>query len=128
MSPLGAQLPGKEFEIYRVLILSICLIFLFCSTLAGKEYDPVRAISVSGTVEWKMAPDHIVWTISLTDSDKDLAKAKAMSDDKAKSVIVLQDKLSLNDGDLQTGRIFIKREYERDRQSHPIEFKHFEIN
>jgi uncharacterized protein YggE len=112
----------------RVLILSACLLLIFCTAVLGEDQNPLRTISVSGTVEWKIAPDQIVWTISLTDSDKELSKAKNKSDDKVKSVLALQKKLSLDDGDLQTGRLFIRREFERDRHGHPLEFKHFVIN
>jgi uncharacterized protein len=88
----------------------------------------VRSVSVSGTVESKVAPDQIVWQISLTATDANLANAKTRSDEQAKAVVSLQEKLGLQKGDLQTGLISVNREYERDQRGQRGNFKYFVVS
>jgi uncharacterized protein YggE len=112
----------------RILGISLCLVVLFCSVGWGQETTPMRTISVSGSVEWEIAPDQIVWTISLADADKDLGAAKAKSDENVKSVLALQKKLDVKDGDIETGYINVRKVYNRDKYNNPREFKHFVVS
>ncbi|UCG50547.1 MAG: SIMPL domain-containing protein [Candidatus Latescibacterota bacterium] len=112
----------------RVFCISLCFVLMVFSTASGEEPGLVRTISVSGTVEWKIAPDHIVWKISLTDYDKNLSAAKAKSDEKIKSVVALQKDLSINEGDIETGVVNVRREYEVDKHGRKGEFKYFVVS
>jgi uncharacterized protein YggE len=89
--------------------------------------EPIRTISVSGTVEWEISPDNILWRIALTDTDKDLGRAKSKVEDKVKSVVALQKTLDIEEGDLETGYVQVRREYERDESGHRTIFKHFVV-
>lgn len=97
-----------------------------CAAVSERNAAP-RTISVAGTVETKTAPDHVVWRISLRDVDKDLRQAKARNDAKAKSVVALRKTLGIGEGDLETGHISIRREYERTQHGHRGDFKHFVV-
>ncbi len=112
----------------RIFCISLCFLSIFSSTALGEEPCLIRTISVSGTVEWKIVPDCILWTISLADADKNLHKAKEESDRRIKSVVALREKLSLDDGDLETGPVRIRREYERDEHGRSGEFKYYLIS
>ena len=94
----------------------------------GQEAPRERSISVSGTVETQTAPDLVVWRISLTDTDKDLRAAKTRNDKRVKDVVALRRKLRLDEGDLETGHVSIRREYERDQQGRRGDFKHFVVS
>ncbi len=104
------------------------LIVTWCSAASAEEQSPVRSISVSGTVVTKTAPDQIMWRIGLTDIDVDMRVAKARSDDRIKSIVALQKTLSIGKGDLDTGPINIRREYERNPHGVRGDFKHFVVS
>jgi len=94
----------------------------------AEEIDPPRTISVSGTVDAKTAPDQVVWRISLTDFDKDLLAAKKRNDAKIESVLALRQKLAIPEGDMETGHVSIRREYERGQYGHRGAFRHFVVS
>ncbi len=98
-------------------------------TSAHAADEPIRTISVSGTAATRTVPDTIVWRISLNETDKVLVDAKNRSDEKMKSVLDLVNELDVPTEDVQTGRLSIRREYERDeRGRNTLDFKHFAVN
>ena len=101
---------------------------LLAASVAVAADDDKRSISVTGTVETKVAPDEIVWRISLSASDTNLAKAKARSDEQVKSVVALRDKLHIAEGDLETGTMSVSRDYERDARGMRGNFKGFIVS
>ena len=87
-----------------------------------------RTISVSGTAATRTVPDTIVWRISLNETDKILVDAKNRSDEKMKSVLALVNELDVSTENVQTGRLRISREYDRDERGRELDFKHFAVN
>ena len=112
----------------RVIIGVLCLAVLLGNAGCGEEPPRIRTVSVSGSVETKTAPDHVVWRITLTDADKNPRLAKAKNDEKVKSVVALRKKLRLGEGNLETGSVNIRREYERDDRGRRGDFKHFVLS
>lgn len=109
-------------------LMAVVLLIAFALVDAhAAEAEPTRSISVSGTVATKVAPDQILWQITLTSTDPSLAKAKAASDAQVKSVVRLRDELGIAEGDLQTGPLTVNREYEREHPGHRGNFKHFVV-
>jgi uncharacterized protein len=102
--------------------------FLLGASATHADDKAVRSVAVSGTVETKVAPDQIVWQISLTATDTNLTKAKTRSDEQAKAVVALQEKLGIEQGDLQTGLISVSREYEHDQRGQRGNFKCFVVS
>ena len=111
----------------RNVTVALAILFLLGRAASAQEERPLRSISVAGTVETKTAPDQIVWSITLTDTDKDIRKAKAKNDAKIESVIALRAKLDVGDEDIATGSVNIRREYERNERGDRGDFKHFRI-
>jgi len=105
----------------NIIYTAVGLILLLSTIASAAEESPIRSISVSGTVETKTAPDHIVWRITLTDTDKDMLEAKKRNDEKVKAVVALQKKLDIAEGDIETDNVSVRREYERTTR----EFRHF---
>lgn len=123
---------------------ALCILALSIALLAGCTAAPckpspdccpskpamtgvARTISVSGKIDSKIAPDHVVWRISLRDASPDLGEAKAMSDEKTKSVIELRKMLGLAEGDIETGQLHIIREYYQDQMGRRGEFKEYAV-
>jgi hypothetical protein len=97
-------------------IVALVVGFMLAGGLAAAEEKTTRSISVTGTVETTTTPDLVVWSISLSDEDKNLQEAKKRSDQKVKSIIALREKLGIADGDLETGYVNVRRQYERERE------------
>ena len=111
----------------RSISVALALVFILANIALAEEDKTIRSISVSGTVETKTAPDQVVWSISLTDTDKNLRQAKKRNDEKVKAVVALREKLGITEGDLETGHVSASREYERDQHGHRGDFKHFVV-
>ena len=104
---------------------------MMAAGLAMQAYaadEPVRTISVSGTAVTRTVPDTIAWRISLNETDKVLVDAKNRSDEKMKRVLGLVNELDVPTEHIQTGRLRISREYNRDERGNNLDFKHFAVN
>ena len=95
---------------------------------AEKNVSNLRTISVSGTALLRTAPDVIVWNLGISESDRDLVAAKRRNDQRVKALLGLRKELDLHEGDLETGEVSIRREYEQDQQGHQGEFKHYTMS
>ncbi len=111
----------------RYITVALAVFLVLGTAATAKQERPIRSISVSGTVVTKTAPDRIVWRISLTDTDKDMRRAKEKNDAKIISVLSLREKLGVGDEDIETGSVSIRREYERSERGVRGEFKHFVV-
>ncbi len=122
-----SELKG-DGEMRNKVLVTLILAATWSGTTSAQEEKAVRSISVSGTVVTKTAPDQVVWSISLSDADKDMRKAKTANDEKVKAVVALRGKLGIGDGDLETGQINIRREYERGQHGSRGAFKHYAVS
>jgi len=111
----------------RIAGLVVGLMMLSTGALFAQEASPLRTISVSGTVEAEVAPDRIIWKISLKDFDKDLREAMKRNDEKMESMVALREKLQIDEGDFETGHMSIRREYERGQYGSQGAFRHFVV-
>jgi hypothetical protein len=82
---------------------------------------------VTGTTVTRSAPDVINWHISTTDHDKDLVRAKQLSDANMKKILALREQLEIKPGDLQTGHLNIQKIYNRDERGRSTSFRHFQV-
>jgi hypothetical protein len=112
----------------RATNLVLGLVFILAAPPLVAQDGAGRSISVSGTAETKTAPDLIVWRVNLSDADKNLTTAKVQSDTKVRSVLALRVKLGIGEGDLETGHVSVRREYERDQHGQRGDFKHFVVS
>jgi uncharacterized protein YggE len=106
----------------------LCLGIVLGGGAFAEENGTLRTISVTGTVETRVAPDHIVWSIDLRDADPDIGAAKQASDEKTMAIVGLRDQLVIEEGDIETGHVRIDREYNRDERGHKTTFKAFVVS
>ena len=107
--------------------ISACLLLLFATPVLAESDGPLRMISVTGTVETQVAPDMVVWRINLSDAHENLSEAKAASDKNVKAIIGLRRELDIEEGDLQTGTMSIRKEYHEDDRGRRLDFKQFRV-
>src|SRR6266404_4748120 len=105
-----------------------CLTLTLTGLSADKSIANRRTISVSGTAVTHTTPDLIVWHLDVSDFDKDMLAAKRSNDQKIKAILVLRKELGIKEGDLETGEVSIRREYEHDERGHQGAFKHYAIS
>ena len=110
------------------LTLCACVMVALTGLTAERNIANRRTISVSGTAVTHTPPDMIVWTLEVSDSDKDMLAAKRRNDQRVKAILALRKDLGLKESDLETGQVSIRREYEQDQQGHRGAFKHFTIS
>jgi uncharacterized protein YggE len=105
-----------------------CVMVVLTGFAAERNIANRRTISVSGTATTHTPPDVLAWTLEISDSDKDMLAAKRSNDQRVKAILGLRKDLGLKEGDVETGQVSIRREYEQDQQGHQGAFKHFTIN
>ena len=112
----------------RLFTLSLfCFLGLFAKSFLTADEATQPSISVTGTAVTRVTPDTIVWTITTTDEDRDLAIAKQASDEASKRVMALGDKLGLDRGQLTSGRLAIEKVFNRDMRGNKTSFKHYRV-
>jgi len=111
----------------RIPVLCASLIVALTGFSAEKNIANCRTISVSGTAVTRASPDVVLWSLEVSDSDKDMAAAKRRNDLRINALLNLRKELGLKEGDLETGEVSIRREYQQDQQGRPGEFKHYTI-
>lgn len=110
------------------LFLPLILLLAVTVVRADENEKPDRSVSVTGTAVARTTPDVITWHISTTDYDRDLMRAKEASDKKLEDILELRDELDVKPEDIQTGRLSVNKEYERDRAGNRGEFKGFAVH
>jgi len=87
-----------------------------------------RTISVSGTAVTRTPPDLILLHLTISDFDTDMLAAKNRNDQKVKAILALRNQLGIQEGDLETGQISIRRVYDQDERGRQGAFRHFLVN
>lgn len=120
----------SKWRIPRFSSLALPLVIaaaLPCGTACADEEAVERKVSVWGTAVTRVVPDIVLWRLTITDTDRNLEKAKSRSDEKLTALLGLREELGVDPKDLQTGQLEISREYDRDRHGNVTSFKHFRV-
>ncbi|HEX9995976.1 MAG TPA: SIMPL domain-containing protein [Abditibacterium sp.] len=72
-----------------------------------------RLISVSGGADVKVVPDQVIFTLKLTTSDADLAKAKLLNNERVKGVKAVAAQYKIDPKDVQIDFLSIEPNYGR---------------
>jgi uncharacterized protein len=100
----------------RVLILGSALFILSTNAPADDKPEP-RLITVTGEAEVKVAPDEVVFDLTVQTINKDLRTAKAQTDDRLKKVLELTRKYKIAPQDVQTDYIKLEPRYRGNDES-----------
>ena len=111
----------------RMMAMIVVVFAVGSGALMAEQTPPSRSISVSGTAMMKVAPDQVIWHITLSDFHKDMHRAKQRNDEKVKAVLALRKSLGIGPHDLDTGQLRITREYERGQRGQRGAFKHYRV-
>lgn len=96
---------------------------------ASAEEKPVeRHVSVIGTATAQVEPDTVVWSIIITETDRELGLAKERSDARIRTTMDLARGLDVKPEDVQSSYASISKEFERDQHGNETVFKHYRVS
>jgi uncharacterized protein len=90
---------------------TLCLAVAMVQPTTAQVLTPIqqpRLVSVSGDAEVRVAPDEVCLTLGLGTSDKDLAKAKQLNNDRLKGVQDIADKFKIDRKDVKVDYLTIQ--------------------
>lgn len=105
-------------------------VFTLSAVTCGLADEPrlsPRHVSVTGTTIARAQPDIVVWNVSVTRTNRELAKALSECDVTVKRVLELRNDLKLKPEEVQTGYLSINKVYDRDNHGNPTSFRHFSV-
>lgn len=92
-------------------IFCLLLVIICTATVLAQDSSGVRLITVSGEAEVKVAPDEVVFDVTVQSLNKDLKVAKNQTDDRLKKVMDLTRKYKVAAKDVQTDYIKLEPRY-----------------
>ena len=103
-------------------------IFLYlCTSQAFAQENLQNHISVTGTAVTKVVPDIIQWQISVHSVHNDLSRAKNINDQGLKNIMSAATKANIEQINIQTGYLNVRKEYDYDQQGRLKNFQHYTI-
>lgn len=93
--------------------------------VAAETKEP--SISVTGTSVMRVAPDTIVWRMTVSDEDKDMAAAKVRNDKRMNQLMEVVRSFGFPSEDVATSHLSIRKEYFRDEKGQVQGFKHWAV-
>jgi len=100
----------------RILAISALVLLSSPGVFADDKIEP-RLITVSGEAEVNVAPDEVVFDVTVQTINKDLKTAKNQTDDRLKKVIDLTRRYKVLGADLQTDYIKLEPRYRGNDES-----------
>ena len=93
-----------------LLISSVVLVF-------ADDKPEIRLITVAGEAEVKVAPDEVVFDVTVQSLNKDLRTAKTQTDERVRKVVDLTRKYKVAAADVQTDYIKLEPRYRGNDES-----------
>ncbi len=92
------------------------LLLLILSFTVSAQTDKPATIDVSGSAEFQIAPDEVIFSLDVTNVDLELQTAKQMNDQTVSKVLALTKRFAILPQDVKTDYISLDKEYEYFRE------------
>lgn len=115
---------GKE-QMRRILLSLMLLLF---SSLCAWAQNDKPLITVSGQAEISVTPDMAVFNLRVVTLDKDLAKSKALNDEKVSKTLAMAKDYKIAPEDVQTTYISVDTNYTDYQEGKPRVFLGYEVS
>lgn len=99
-----------KYALMRVSAI-VALLLAACLLVAADEKPGPRLITVTGEAEINVAPDEVVFDVSVQTINKDLRQAKSQTDERLKKLMDLTRKYKIAPQDVQTDYIKLEPRY-----------------
>ena len=96
---------------FRRMLALLIFVIAACSLVAADEKAAPRLITVSGEAKINVAPDEVVFDVTVQTLNKDLRQAKAQTDERLKKLMALTRTYQIAPQDVQTNYIKLEPRY-----------------
>src|ERR1700749_4452272 len=90
---------------------AVLFVILAAAAAFAEDKPEPRLVTVAGEAEGNVAPDEVVFDLTVSTFNKELRAAKAQTDERLKNVIALAKKYGVADADTQTDYINLVPHY-----------------
>lgn len=98
-------------------LLASMLLLVFALAAAGQTKPEPETIDVSGAAEVRVAPDEVIFSLDVTNTDNDLQIAKKQNDETVAKVLALTKSYAIPQQDVKTDYISVDRKFEFVREN-----------
>lgn len=99
------------------LIIPICVFLSSAFFANAQDIDKLPFITVSGRAEVQIAPDEVVFSLTVTKTNKDLQNAKRLNDESVGKILELTRRFSVLPQNVQTTYVSVEMKYESIREA-----------
>jgi uncharacterized protein YggE len=100
---------------------AVILVLLTAAATASAEDKPEpRLVSVAGEAEVNVAPDEVVFDLTVSTFNRELRVAKSQTDERLKNIIALTKRYGIADADVQTDYINLVPRYRGDNEARTL--------
>lgn len=108
--------------------IPLVLLLLLCSSLCAWAQNDKALITVSGQAEINVTPDMAVFNLRVETLDKDLAKSKALNDERVSKTLVMAKTYGIAPEDVQTNYISVETQHSEYEAGKPRVFLGYEVS
>jgi uncharacterized protein YggE len=100
---------------------AVVLVMLAAAAAAFAEDKPEpRLVTVAGEAEVNVAPDEVVFDLTVSTFNRELRVAKSQTDEKLKNIVALTKRYGVADADIQTDYINLVPRYRGDNEARSL--------
>jgi uncharacterized protein len=104
-----------------ILLVAVVAVTLVASPSARADDKPEpRLVTVAGEAEVNVAPDEVVFDLTVSTFNRDLRVAKTQTDDRLKGLIGIAKKYGVADADMQTDYVKLDPRYRGDNEARTL--------
>lgn len=99
---------------------ALLFILLVAATAFAEDKPEPRLVTVAGEAEVNVAPDEVVFDVTVSTFNRELRVAKSQTDDRLKNLIALAKRYGVADADTQTDYINVSPRYRGDNDARTL--------
>ncbi|HVF67579.1 MAG TPA: SIMPL domain-containing protein [Pyrinomonadaceae bacterium] len=99
---------------------ALALVILLAATAFAEDKPEPRLVTVAGEAEVNVAPDEVVFDLTVSTFNRELRVAKSQTDEKLKNVVALTKRFGVADADVQTDYINLTPRYRGDNEARAL--------
>lgn len=99
---------------------TLFIVMLAAAAAFAEDKPEPRLVTVAGEAEVNVAPDEVVFDLTVSTFNKELRVAKSQTDERLKNVVALAKKYGVADADIQTDYINLVPRYRGDNEARAL--------
>jgi hypothetical protein len=99
---------------------AVVLLVLAAAAAFAEDKPEPRLVTVAGEAEVNVAPDEVVFDLTVSTFNRELRVAKSQTDEKLKNIVALTKRYGVADADIQTDYINLVPRYRGDNEARSL--------